>query len=857
MKKKALYVFSNILIGLSVIFILSSDALAFIVWKGVVLDSETGEPIKGAVIVRSWDRVKATPFGTVNTLIAYKETLSDEDGKFTLTRKLPSISIPILSYLEENTPIVYKPGYKFLVLRDKPQTIELTRIPTIFSLREKELDRASDYIRFDFDYPTNIFLKMIAEERDFLETSEYLIDAQPLIDLLKHGSANRREYAANLLAETVDVRVTDSLIGALDDKNWKVRLEAIDSLGKRKDPRAVKPLIKALTSTTYYTQPEHAAKALVNIGAPAVEELCAVLENPHSIGRFYAAWALGEIGDNRAVEPLLNSLHDEWIRVRWTAAESLGKINEKRSAEALIPVALRDNDRKVRQNAAEALETIGYPGLNVLFAQSQIKTSDAGIHAVLVIDKQLGFGADRIRKHEIVTLKGEELAPTTPATNGLSRSENTHSSRTSEPRLDLAPGVAFEAIMDKIPPIQPKRILRSIVYVAAKSQEENQGAGEFAKLSFGKAKDLKRIRDRFPSLRHTDSFKRLVTVMDLEETQDYRSTPFLIDVLKDENKEVRLAAAVALGRIKHPLAVEYLISVLKDEDAKIRKNAAQALAEMNDTITLVPLVSTMDDLAIGRKTPLVLVRFKDTWIEDQLISGMRDDNSEDRGVLVDVLGKIRSRKAADRIISSVKHYSRGLQASAFNALVQIGEPSIEPLISALQDVDSNMRRSAAFALGRIGDTRAVESLVASLKDEDTNVRWHATSALGKIKDARAIEPLFVSSKKDGQSKVRKQALNALVEMGPLAVERLLQGLKETSSYSRWRAAWALGRLKATEAVEPLIDSLNDEVPEVRWFASVALGEIGDPRAIAPLNILKNDEDLGVRSSAEFSLARFE
>jgi HEAT repeat protein len=264
----------------------------------------------------------------------------------------------------------------------------------------------------------------------------------------------------------------------------------------------------------------------------------------------------------------------------------------------------------------------------------------------------------------------------------------------------------------------------------------------------------------------------------------------------------------------------------------------------------------MDDLAVGTKKPLVLVRFKDMWVEDQLIAGIRDEIFEDRRVLLDVLGKIRSRKAADRIIVSIKQ-GIGFRALAIKALVQIGEPAIEPLISALQDADSKMRSSAASALGKIRDIRAVEPLIASLKDEDTSVRQHVASALGEIKDPRVIEPLIAASMKDEQSIVRTHAFNALVEMGPLVVERLLQGLKETSSYSRWRAAWALGIMKITEAVEPLINSLNDKEPEVRLIASVALGEIGDPRAIAPLNALENDEDLGVRSCAEFSLARLE
>ncbi len=39
-----------------------------------------------------------------------------------------------------------------------------------------------------------------------------------------------------------------------------------------------------------------------------------------------AAEALGKIGDARAVEPLIATLEDSDVAVRWTAAQALGKL---------------------------------------------------------------------------------------------------------------------------------------------------------------------------------------------------------------------------------------------------------------------------------------------------------------------------------------------------------------------------------------------------------------------------------------------------------------------------------------------------------------------------------------------------
>jgi HEAT repeat protein len=76
--------------------------------------------------------------------------------------------------------------------------------------------------------------------------------------------------------------------------------------------------------------------------------------------------------------------------------------------------------------------------------------------------------------------------------------------------------------------------------------------------------------------------------------------------------------------------------------------------------------------------------------------------------------------------------------------------------------DSMVRESAARALGRIGDPRAVEPLIAALKEEDG--RSSAARAPGEIGDARAVEPLIFALK-DEDIGVRSAAAKALDEIG--------------------------------------------------------------------------------------------
>lgn len=60
----------------------------------------------------------------------------------------------------------------------------------------------------------------------------------------------------------------------------------------------------------------------------------------------------------------------------------------------------------------------------------------------------------------------------------------------------------------------------------------------------------------------------------------------------------------------------------------------------------------------------------------------------------------------------------------------------------LNSDDSEVRQSAAEALGEIKNSRAVEPLIGRLGDNDWKVQVAAIKALGEIKDLRAVEPLL-------------------------------------------------------------------------------------------------------------------
>ena len=116
------------------------------------------------------------------------------------------------------------------------------------------------------------------------------------------------------------------------------------------DERAVEPLIQALKDKDSDVR-EVAAEVLVKIGEPAVEPLIRALKDENQFVRWGAAMALGEIGDKRAVEPLINALKDEDSDVRMEAAEALDQMGWKpgyATEKAYYLVAKKEWDEAVK-----------------------------------------------------------------------------------------------------------------------------------------------------------------------------------------------------------------------------------------------------------------------------------------------------------------------------------------------------------------------------------------------------------------------------------------------------------------------------------------------------------------------------
>jgi HEAT repeat protein len=187
--------------------------------------------------------------------------------------------------------------------------------------------------------------------------------------------------------------------------------------------------------------------------------------------------------------------------------------------------------------------------------------------------------------------------------------------------------------------------------------------------------------------------------------------------------------------------------------------------------------------------------------------------------------------------------------------------AVPVLLDAMNGEYYTVRARAAIALGRIGEPKAIDPLLAALKDKEDEVRIGACLGLGFFKDPSTFDDIANVLLDDPKIEVRQAAAKALGNTGhPAAMPYLMEALHDSYWwYEREIAAGDL--LNAIEkmgsiAVEPLIEALKDKEGTVRKFAATLLGRLKDPRAIEPLGMALYDLHHDVGKVAAEALVNF-
>jgi len=267
-------------------------------------------------------------------------------------------------------------------------------------------------------------------------------------------------------------------------------------------------------------------------------------------------------------------------------------------------------------------------------------------------------------------------------------------------------------------------------------KDENYDVREAATQALGRI-GKPAVEPLIVALRDEDWRTRCRAADALGEIGDARAVqPLIAAALQDRNRRVQEDATQALGKIGDVRTVELLITALKNENWDVREAAAVALGKIGwqpgDITERASYLIALGKLDEAGKLGAPGV--------EPLIVALRDEDWRTRCRAAEALGEIGDAMAVEPLIGALKDRNRRVQEDATQALGKIGKPAVAPLIVALRDEDWGVQKAAAEALGEIGDARAVEPLIAALKDKNWRGQEAAAEALGKIGEP-AISPL--------------------------------------------------------------------------------------------------------------------
>ncbi|TAL12498.1 MAG: HEAT repeat domain-containing protein [Nitrospirae bacterium] len=197
------------------------------------------------------------------------------------------------------------------------------------------------------------------------------------------------EAAAPVEEKAPEPKVKDEVeiqIDLLKEKDWFRRKEAAITLGEMGDERAVAPLIAALRDDEWNVR-EAAEDSLAMIGSPAVEPLIKSLREYQT--RRYVIKVLGRIKDERVLDPLFVQLRNEEFKDDATAA----LVEVGLPAVERLTAVLNDKDKNVRKHAVLALGAIGLPeAVELLIEATKDDEWEVRMAAIAGLD---GIGDDR------------------------------------------------------------------------------------------------------------------------------------------------------------------------------------------------------------------------------------------------------------------------------------------------------------------------------------------------------------------------------------------------------------------------------------------------------------------------------
>lgn len=652
---------------------------------------------------------------------------------------------------------------------------------------------------------------------------------QAIQHLLENGTEADRCVASRALGVLHDKNAIDKLSQHLQDEDIDVCIDAASALGQIADQRSVEPLLESMQQD------------------PDGEVRTAVIE------------ALGKIDDKRVIPALLSALRkrpenlewdgnwDPWWDMQLKAVTALGQLRVKEAVPILMEMLADDEYQDLDNELLKALAQIGGTGITALM-------------------QHFSHGNSRVRRRVMTALR---FSPQKKLGNELTKGIK---DKKSEVRV---------AAIQTLSKLNAKHFLGGLLLLIKKDPDAEVRASAIDAISnisqhpdnIGKVlKDsdltndqlIKLLDDENGTIRHM-ACCILTSIDGLSLTEQHLKK--IRSKLKDNDLRVAIATCKLLGRLKDQESIVSLIEILCETTitAELRQQAALALGYIGNNKQLVISVlleNITDQHQIVRFGALnALNELDKQYQESQTTEQSNDDTMEISTPMNVIIAALKGKLVP---IAEEQPEEQETNTSIDNNIVDITEIENNAVTSTL---DSITHDNVVIAL------ELHESTEQNIENKHEPITQENDPALSEFTDI--VEQNNKSGEWLAANKLREKTLNLTDDVRYLAarilaesdraeaIDSLIEALSDDDAELRGESAHSLAQIatrnpNSTEIMNSfgsLMLQLETGTHEIRLACVRALAALGNKEAMLAIIDGLEDEDAAVRIESIIALSK--
>ena len=366
-----------------------------------------------------------------------------------------------------------------------------------------------------------------------------------LLEYLAGPDVLFRTNAAELLASIKDSSVVPQLVSMFNAADADVKRSIMNVLAAIGGELSKKLILSALKDESYQVR-KLAVKLMGTMKIPeALEPVVGMLKEEDVQIKSQAMDALIAIGDRRAIHSIMELIKDDDLMVRQKATECVIELGDS----SIVPDVVRlmtEEDVNIRRCAVEVLNNLKDPQTGKVLMEA-IKDSDWWV-------RQIAIDA-------LVEMKGDKII------HGFIHMINDSDENIRRCAVEFFTQVSEQDAFD--PLIECLK-------------DEDWWVREKAVIALGRLKDKRAIGPLMGMIGDTEVMGAVPGA--LAEVGGSEVHDNLRKLLNQENKQVRLEAIKALGKLKAADAVSDLRNCLKDPEEDVRNQAAEILKQLTGKV---------------------------------------------------------------------------------------------------------------------------------------------------------------------------------------------------------------------------------------------------------------------------------